>query len=259
MTERTIVQRTSLYRFFDKADQLLYIGITNSVPRRFDQHDDDKPWYADVTRVVLEHHPDRQAALAAEKAAIQAEHPKYNIVHNHGRTAGKVANISGGQWLFRSRESGIERRVDLYLYPELDGSAVVDEYDYLDGEGQFEEYVQYLQRNHMDWLHADAIPIVWSVAGPGICEAAPFPQEEAPPWGDFLTAFTWPVDAKTGDYLDWYQLPVRNNRFPEFAKALAWTPSPMQPTCPFRSLLQSRWGAMGQQKTDWIAANGWSA
>jgi len=40
--------------------------------------------------------------------------------------------------------------------------------------------------------------------------------------------------------LDWFKLPVKNSRFPEFAQALDWTPSPMQPTCPLRSILASR-------------------
>lgn len=245
---------TSLYRFYDASGALIYIGISNSIPRRLGEHDDRKPWFAEAVRCTFEHYPSRARALAAEKKAIKAERPKYNILHNHGRRAQQAEPATSGRWVFRSRESGVEWRTELRLYPELDGSSVVDEYHYLDSEGQFEHYIQYLKRHHMDWLHANAVPIVWSVLGAGIGESAPFLQAEPRPAGDFLTHFTWPVDATSGDYLDWYQLPVVNDRFPEFAKALAWTPSPMQPTCPFRSLLQSRWGAMGQQKADYINA-----
>lgn len=244
---------TSLYRFYDATGVLLYIGITNSIPRRLGEHDERKPWFAESVRATFEHHPSRAAALAAEKKAIKAERPKYNIVHNHGRRVARPEAATGGQWLFQSRESGVERCIDLYLYPELDGSAVVDEYHYLDGEGQFEQYVQYLQQQHRNWLRADAVPIVWTVRGSGVAEAAPFMEPEVP-WGDFLTHFSWPIDSKSGEYLDWLQLPVINDRFPEFVKALAWTPSPLQPTCPFRTLLRSRWGAMGQQKADYAAA-----
>lgn len=235
------METTSLYRFYDASNVLLYIGITNSVPRRLDQHEDEKPWFLTVARVEVEHHPDRQAALDAEKNAIKAERPKYNVQHNRAfrRT---WTQSGGGQWTFESLRSGYQRRCDLTLYPELDCSAMVDDVYELDGEGQLEEYVQYLERRHPEWLEADAVPIVWTVhsESAGIFEAAPFAGHV--PWGDFLAHFTWPTDARTGHPLDWYSLPVVNDRFPEFARALAWTPSPLQPTCPLRSILRSRSG-----------------
>lgn len=236
---------TSLYRFFDATGALLYIGITNSIPRRLGEHDERKPWFAESVRATFEHHPSRAAALTAEKKAIKKERPKYNIVHNHGRRAAESKATANGQWVFRSRESNWEKRANLFLYPEVECSAMVDEVHYLDGEGQFEEYVQYLERRYPEWLDADAVPIIWSVRSresvDSIYETAPF-QPFAPGWGDFLTHFTWPVDAKTGERLDWYRMPVINDRFPEFAEALAWTPSPLQPTCPLSSILQSRAG-----------------
>lgn len=147
-----------------------------------------------------------------------------------------------GRWRFSSRRSGYERQIDLQLYPELDCSAMVDEVHDLDGAGQFKEYVRYIENRYPQWLAEDAVPIVWSVTSgwEGVFEAAPFTREV--PWGDFLTHFTWPVDAKTGERLDWFQLPVVNDRFPKFASALAWTPSPLQPTCPLSSILASRAG-----------------
>jgi predicted GIY-YIG superfamily endonuclease len=236
---------TSLYRFYDAAGALLYIGITNSIPRRLGEHDERKPWFANSVRATFEHHPSRAAALTAEKKAIKAERPKYNIVHNHGREVVQAKPAKGGQWVFRSRESNWEKQANLFLYPELECSSMVDNVHYLDSEGQFEEYVQYLERRYPEWLDADAVPIIWSVRSresvDSIYETAPF-QPFAPGWGDFLTHFTWPVDIKTGERLDWFRLPVVNERFPEFAEALAWTPSPLQPTCPLRSILRSRAG-----------------
>lgn len=73
---------TSLYRFFDADDQLLYVGITKRGRGRWDQHAKDKSWWHLVVRCEVEHYPDRPAAEAAEKAAIQAEHPRFNVVHN---------------------------------------------------------------------------------------------------------------------------------------------------------------------------------
>lgn len=235
----------SLYRFFDHSNELLYIGITNRIPRRLDEHGDDKPWYLEVARVEVEHHPDRHAALRAEKDAIKTERPRYNIQHNRGTYRTKVQDGSG-RWTFRSRRGGHEHRSNLVLYPELDCSAMVDDVWELDGHGQLEEYVQYLERRHREWLDTDAVPIIWSVHdgwAKGIFEAAPFTTYgDSVGWGNFLAHYTWPVDAVNGEPLDWYQLPVVNDRFPEFAKALAWTPSPLQPTCPLASILRSRSG-----------------
>lgn len=42
--------------------------------------------------------------------------------------------------------------------------------------------------------------------------------------------------------MDWFRLPVRNDRFPEFGEALGWLPSPLQPYAPLRSIMASRHG-----------------
>jgi hypothetical protein len=121
---------------------------------------------------------------------------------------------------------------------------MVDDVWELDGQGQFEAYVQYLERDHRDWLETDAVPIIWSVHSGwdgGVFEAAPFTTwGDSVGWGNFLAHYTWPIDAINGEPLDWYALPVADDRFPQFAKALAWTPSPLQPTCPLASILRSR-------------------
>lgn len=72
---------TTLYRLYDDAGDLLYVGIAGNPGRRFEQHAKDKPWWSEVASIDLEHHPDRTAAMEAERAAIQAEHPPHNIVH----------------------------------------------------------------------------------------------------------------------------------------------------------------------------------
>jgi hypothetical protein len=72
----------ALYRFFDAGGALLYVGITVDIGNRWPRHADDKPWWYEVARTTVEHHPSRPAALAAEKAAIEAEGPRYNVRHN---------------------------------------------------------------------------------------------------------------------------------------------------------------------------------
>lgn len=71
----------ALYRFFDATGRLLYIGITFNLASRFPSHSDDKPWWSQVDTIRVEGYADRSAVLAAEKAAIKAERPLYNVAH----------------------------------------------------------------------------------------------------------------------------------------------------------------------------------
>lgn len=73
---------TTLYRLFDDNLRLLYVGIAGNPGRRFEQHAGDKPWWGDVAHVRTIHFADRQAALAAERQAIQEENPLHNIAHS---------------------------------------------------------------------------------------------------------------------------------------------------------------------------------
>lgn len=71
---------TTLYRFFDAEDRLLYVGISCQPFARLAQHREDKAWWASIASTRLEHFEDRAAALAAELAAIKAENPLHNVV-----------------------------------------------------------------------------------------------------------------------------------------------------------------------------------
>lgn len=84
MTELAM-RNHALYRFYDVEGRLLYIGLTADLPTRLNNHRDDKPWWCEVTRVAVEHYPDRAAVIAAERRAIIAEGPRYNVVHNRPR------------------------------------------------------------------------------------------------------------------------------------------------------------------------------
>lgn len=67
-----------LYRFFNKNNELLYIGITSNALNRISGHASDKPWFSEVTHATFEHFFSRAAVDAAETRAIRAEFPKYN-------------------------------------------------------------------------------------------------------------------------------------------------------------------------------------
>lgn len=81
-TTKTGEQPHALYRFYGAGGTLLYIGITNSLPRRLTQHNERKAWWLGVSDVKVEHYPSREAVLEAEKRAIIAEKPLYNDKHN---------------------------------------------------------------------------------------------------------------------------------------------------------------------------------
>ena len=77
----------ALYRFYDATGTLLYIGITADPGNRWRSHAQDKPWWQQVTNITVETHPTRTAVLDAERAAIIAEKPTHNIVHNRRRSS----------------------------------------------------------------------------------------------------------------------------------------------------------------------------
>jgi hypothetical protein len=83
-----------LYRFYDRDGGLLYIGISLHAAQRASQHRHGQPWWPEVARMDVESvSGDRADAEAAERAAILAEKPRYNVVHNHHRVR-ETASIS---------------------------------------------------------------------------------------------------------------------------------------------------------------------
>lgn len=73
---------TVLYRFYDAAGQLLYVGISVDFPHRAASHRRRQCWWRDRARTTLQFFPSRATAEEAERLAIRAEHPRYNVVHN---------------------------------------------------------------------------------------------------------------------------------------------------------------------------------
>lgn len=74
-------ERTALYRFYDQDDRLLYVGITEKVAIRWRAHARQSLWWHEVSRKTVAWFPSRDEAATAEVAAIQEEHPLYNITH----------------------------------------------------------------------------------------------------------------------------------------------------------------------------------
>lgn len=73
--------KTALYRHFDAAGQLLYVGISLSAVHRLAQHRQTAHWFDRIARIEIEWHESRAAALAAEIIAIRRESPQCNVQH----------------------------------------------------------------------------------------------------------------------------------------------------------------------------------
>lgn len=69
---------TFLYRCFDCADRLLYVGVTKNPDDRFREHRATSRWFPNVTRIEKEEFLDRKSALKAELTAIRSEGPLHN-------------------------------------------------------------------------------------------------------------------------------------------------------------------------------------
>lgn len=68
---------TFLYRAFDTAGGLLYVGIAVDVGRRLNQ-ERGEPWYPRMVRYTAVSYPTRALAMDAEREAFERERPIYN-------------------------------------------------------------------------------------------------------------------------------------------------------------------------------------
>lgn len=86
---------TTVYKLYDGAGVLLYVGITSRGMGRLGEHLHERDWWGRVASTKFEHYPERGAALQRERTIIQAESPIYNVAHNRpaskriGRPLGK--------------------------------------------------------------------------------------------------------------------------------------------------------------------------
>jgi predicted GIY-YIG superfamily endonuclease len=252
-----VSQPTTLYRFYDAAGRLLYVGIAGNPGRRFNEHSRDKAWWSQVARSSMEHFATREEALWAEEVAIKVEQPAYNVVHNRSPrqlddeattgdeidwmewTCGDPECIGRGPFYWSTRHGRCRHSTHLTLMPEADCSPCVDDVfgssgDELEqGHIEVAYWIDYLRRKHHGRV-PETVSVYWSVAHDGGAETAPFPNlwgNHHPDLGDFLTWFSWPWDARTGAPVNFLHLPIEH-RFPRFVEALGWRPEPLASRCP---------------------------
>lgn len=73
----SVIPTAQVYRCFDEAGQLLYVGMSMSAEGRMRNHV-RKPWFSRVARVTVTPLMERRAALHYEHDAIVAERPLHN-------------------------------------------------------------------------------------------------------------------------------------------------------------------------------------
>ena len=99
---------TALYRLFNDADVLLYVGVANRPPERLGTHLSLKRWWSHVDRIEVEWHPTRRDALLAERQSVIAESPLYNILipGPDGGSKGAVVRLGVPEIALSSERSG---------------------------------------------------------------------------------------------------------------------------------------------------------
>lgn len=144
---------------------------------------------------------------------------------------------------YAEREWRVGRRIGgfwtgkLMAYWELDCDAVSDGYTPQDigARELLALWAVHARQRHPDEL----IPISWYVKsnGAGRFESAPF-QYGRDDGEDFLTFYEWPVDALTGQRMEWLRLPVMDKAWNLhegmkggfIQEVTGWKPSMLQPT-----------------------------
>ncbi|MFD5542198.1 GIY-YIG nuclease family protein [Streptomyces sp. NPDC127079] len=71
-------ERTAVYRLYDEAERLLYVGVASDPRVRFKQHERDKARWPRVTARAIEWFDSRDEALKVEARVITRELPLHN-------------------------------------------------------------------------------------------------------------------------------------------------------------------------------------
>lgn len=69
---------TLVYRLYNAADELIYVGITGNPEQRFKYHWRHQPWWDEVRRSKFTVFPTEVAARQAERALIESVLPREN-------------------------------------------------------------------------------------------------------------------------------------------------------------------------------------
>ena len=81
------IRRYILYRHFDRAGALLYVGKSCRLRERISTHAAQSTWFDQIANITLVHFKTAEGLATAERQAIKTENPRHNILftdHPHG-------------------------------------------------------------------------------------------------------------------------------------------------------------------------------
>lgn len=83
---------TAVYRLYDEAGSLLYVGISKHPEKRFVEHEQLQFWWHEVSETVITWYDSREEAKEAEDDAILTENPRHDRTW---RMSGSLARRHG--------------------------------------------------------------------------------------------------------------------------------------------------------------------
>lgn len=114
------MQPNILYRAYRADGVLLYVGATTNPRNRLTTHAHKAHWWQETANITFEHFDDPRALLIAEKEAIEAEAPEYNIIHSEWNTfirARKRPRPKGSGTIYRRADGYWVAGIELPHYP----------------------------------------------------------------------------------------------------------------------------------------------
>lgn len=82
--------RTAVYKHYDAAGLLLYVGVAADPYSRDRQHRRDSPWYHHIASTSVVWFETREEALAVERKTIVQERPLHNFLHSTSHHQGEL-------------------------------------------------------------------------------------------------------------------------------------------------------------------------
>ncbi len=154
-----------------------------------------------------------------------------------------------GMWKVRSRSHDFEWSGELLAYWEAHLDPISDDFTpaEISAVDLLRRWTERVEKKFSDGL----VPIDWYVPSPsqGKLERMPFQlcHLPGPPPEDFLTLFTWPENAATGQRLNWLTLPVVDKLWNKkhadkggfIQEATGWKPSILQPFVYLPAILEA--------------------
>ena len=169
-----------------------------------------------------------------------------------GQEFGKVEKLMNeALWKFSHCRTGAPKEVALEAEWEVMDSPITDEYTPLEmsAEDLLREWSNRVKTDEK--CESLLVPIYWSVRSPGgeVHERMPFQHSVSlqgnTPGDDFLKHYTWPVNSRTGQRLNWLVLPVADKEWNDhqsdkggfIQEVTGWKPSVLQPAVHLLALM----------------------